>query len=283
MTLNIGETVLLDAIVHVEEKADKLHLEYNRDVFELTLLKKFTIAKGENYDEKALKIKCKKTFSTIKVIATKNKLTQKVGKINVLPNDKIKSVNILIIPVKYSGKRGSIKNLKEKEYIINSFGQALIRATIEDYPFELIVGDWFSDLFFTTKDKKGNKVMDISSYKSIHQYLDDKFMNIKGNNKYDSYYRVYCLPSSLNLNGIAEDVGNGAKAVVVFQNRDNYTTMIHEILHAVGLYHTFDNNTKHTFKLYGTDNIMDYTHHKGKNRFTTTCWQWKVLRKNIKL
>lgn len=99
---------------------------------------------------------------------------------------------------------------------------------------------------------------------------------------YDSYYRVYCLPSSLNLNGIAEDVGNGAKAVVVFQNRDNYTTMIHEILHAVGLYHTFDNNAKHTFKLYGTDNIMDYTHHKGKNRFTTTCWQWKVLRKNIK-
>ena len=71
MTLKVNETAILDAIVHVEEKADKLHYAYNKDFFEITLLKQLTVAKGVNHDAGALQIKCKKAFSspeTIRVI-----------------------------------------------------------------------------------------------------------------------------------------------------------------------------------------------------------------------
>lgn len=284
ITLQKDKEIVIDIISEIEESPDKLHYAYDTNYFEIILLKKINTNKGKNYSENALKIKCIKSVpsdQSIRIIATKNKRMEKVGEIKILKNDHIINCNIIIIPVKYNGKSGSLKFAQEKDYVKNSFDQALVKATIENYPTELILGDWWSDLFFTTKDKHGNKVMDMSSYKSIHRYLDESFMKMKGNNKYSSYYRVYCLPSSLNLNGVAEDVGNSAKAVVVFQNRDNYTTMIHEILHAVGLHHTFDNSAQYTFKLYSTDNIMDYTHHTGKDRFTTTNWQWKLLRKNL--
>lgn len=102
MTLKVGETAKLNAVVHIEEKPDKLHYAYNADVFDITILKQFTVAKGINYDENSVSIKCKKMFSspeTIRVIATKNKLMQKVGEIKVLPNNTPVEKKILIIPV----------------------------------------------------------------------------------------------------------------------------------------------------------------------------------------
>lgn len=138
-----------------------------------------------------------------------------------------------------------------------------------------------SDWFFTTKDKNGNKLIDLSSFRSLHRYLDDDFMSIRENKVYETYYRVYCMPDSLGLNGVAEDVGQGVKTVIVFQNRDNFTSMVHELLHSMGVYHTFDNNSKYTFKFRNTDNVMDYTHQIGKKRFTTNIWQWRILNKNI--
>lgn len=284
MTLKVDETATLNAIVHIEEKADRLHYAYNTDIFELTVLKQFTVAKGVNFDENSVRIKCKKTFSspeTIRVIATKNKLMQKVGEIKLLPNSRSIEAPILFVPVEYRQKRGNVKSRSEVDYVSNILRQALLHAKIENYPDVFRTGSWWSDFFFTTKDKRGNKVMDLSSMRSMHRYLDDDFMSIKGNKKYTNYYRVYCLPESLNLNGVAEDVGHGVKTVIVFQNRDNSTTVVHELLHSMGLYHTFDNDSEFTFKLYHTDNVMDYTHHKGKDRFTTNKFQWKILNKNI--
>lgn len=285
MTLKVNETAVLDAIVYVEEKADKLHYAYNTDIFELTILKQFTVAKGKNHDESALRIKCKKSFSspeTIRIIATKNKLMQKVGEIKILPNAKIDEVKILVIPVEYRNKKGNIKNKSEINYIHNIFKQSLLDSKTENYPDIFKTGNWWSDFFFTIKDNKGNKLMDLSSFRSLHRYLDNDFMSIKENKKYSTYYRVYCLPDSLGLNGVAEDVGQGVKTVIIFQNRDNSTTLVHELLHAMGVHHTFDNNSKYTFEIYKTDNVMDYTHHKRKDRFTTNKFQWEILNHNIK-
>jgi hypothetical protein len=49
----------------------------------------------------------------------------------------------------------------------------------------------------------------------------------------------------------------------------------------MGLYHTFDNDGLFTYKIFNTDNIMDYTHQKGKKRFSTNKWQWKVLNPKV--
>ena len=284
MTLKTGETAKLNAIVHIEEKPDKLHYAYNTDIFEVTILKQFTVAKGVNYDENAVSIKCKKSFSspeTIRVIATKNKLMQKVGEIKILPNAIVGEKKILIIPVEYRKKAGNIKYKEEITYVNNIFRQSLVNAKIETYKSVFKTGSWFSDWFFTTNDKNGNKVIDLSSFRSLHRYLDDDFMSIKENKIYASHYRVYCLPDSLGLNGVAEDVGQGVKTVIVFQNRDNFTSMVHELLHSIGVFHTFDNDSKYTFELRKTDNVMDYTHQIGKKRFTTNIWQWRILNKNI--
>lgn len=37
------------------------------------------------------------------------------------------------------------------------------------------------------------------------------------------------------------------------------TTCAHELLHALGLYHSFSDLNQHTFEEYKTDNIMDYS------------------------
>ncbi|KFF00460.1 hypothetical protein IX39_07380 [Chryseobacterium formosense] len=291
MTLIAGETAVLDAIVHIEEKPDKLHYAYNTDVFEIIILKQFTVAKGTNFDESSVSIKCKKIFTspeTIRIIATKNKLMQKVGEIKVLPNNKIKNVNIIMIPVtvKKMNSTGSVKG-NEKVITQNAFNQSYIKANILEKTKPIIADGFLFNLFFTTKDKNGNIVTDISNWRSIHSTLDKIFFEDKKNEIYKSYYRVYMLPTSLNLNGIAEDVGN-VKTVVAFQNRNDSSTA-HEILHAMGLYHTFDNNSPYTFKLYNTDNIMDYTHqtrnpktNKMKSRFSTNKFQWKKINEGIK-
>ncbi len=284
MTLTVGQTATLNAIVHIEKKPDKLHYAYNTDLFDITILKQFTVAEGVNFDENSIRIKCKKSFSspeTIRVIATKNKLMQKVGELKILPNSFIKEKKILIIPVEYRKKTGNIKFNEEITYVTNILGQAHAQAKIIPYKSVFKTGSWFSDWFFTTKDKNGNKLIDLSSFRSLHRYLDDDFMSIRENKVYETYYRVYCMPDSLGLNGVAEDVGQGVKTVIVFQNRDNFTSMVDELLHSMGVYHTFDNNSKYTFKFRNTDNVMDYTHQIGKKRFTTNIWQWRILNKNI--
>lgn len=291
MTLKVNETAILDAIVHVEEKADKLHYAYNKDFFEITLLKQLTVAKGVNHDAGALQIKCKKAFSspeTIRVIATKNKMMQKVGEISMLPNNKIVNVNILMIPVKVvkMNTSGEVKG-NEKNLTVNAMKQAYIDAKIVEKTTPIIADGFWFNWFFTTKDVNGNVVTDTSNWRSLHAELDDIFFEEKENEKFRNYYRVYMLPTSLDLNGVAEDIGN-VKTVVAFQNRNDSSTA-HELLHAMGLHHTFDNNSKYTFELYKTDNIMDYTHHvtnpltnTKKKRYSTNKFQWKKINPHIK-
>ncbi len=284
MTLMAGKEAELDIITEVKEIPDKIHYAYNKAVFELTILKKITKTVGSNYDEKAVRIKCKKEFNnkeSIRVIATKDGKMQKVGQINIFPNCNIKEVKIVLIPVNVAkmNATGKVKN-NELEVVRNAFSQAYLKANILTYPNKIeATGFWFN-WRFTTKDENGNMVMELSMWKSLHRSLDELFFEIKGNSKYENYYRVYMLPNSLDLNGVAEGIGN-TKVVAVFQNRNNSSTS-HELLHAMGLYHTFDNNSDYTFQLNHTDNIMDYTHHKGKKRFSTNKFQWEILNSGIR-
>lgn len=68
-----------------------------------------------------------------------------------------------------------------------------------------------------------------------------------------------------------EDYRN--KSAIIFRH-DEKSTIAHELMHCLGLVHSFENNSKHTFKKEETNNIMDYSY----NNYSLWRWQWKRLR-----
>lgn len=278
LSLMKGEIAVLDAAIEIKEKPDSMYYKYDKTVFEVKILEKLSNTKGKHFNDKVLEIKCLKEFSSkqkIELIATKNKIDNKIGQINVLPNNKVKEIDILFIPVEHNGSSGTIKG-KEITILTNALKQAYVKGNIVRHKEKIKVGGWWYDLFFTKKDDKGVVSMETSNIRSIHRALDDVFFKEKDNEIYKNHYRVYMLTNSTSLNGMAEGIGKNAKVVVVYNNR-NDSTAPHELMHAMGLYHTFDNDGLFTYKFQNTDNIMDYTHQVGKDRFSTNTWQWKIL------
>ena len=83
------------------------------------------------------------------------------------------------------------------------------------------------------------------------------------------------------VNGVAKKIESNA--VIVFKNHKTATTT-HEILHALGLYHSFDNKGKFVYKLGQTENIMDYSHWQKfgpLDRIALWKWQWKRLQNKV--
>jgi len=74
------------------------------------------------------------------------------------------------------------------------------------------------------------------------------------------------------------------KNFICFPAGYNKVTPVHELLHSLGLPHTFDGSTsrsKYVYKDGHTDNIMDYSHHLRIDRASLFEWQWRAL--NVKI
>jgi hypothetical protein len=58
----------------------------------------------------------------------------------------------------------------------------------------------------------------------------------------------------------------------------------HEAMHSIGLHHTFgitaEADMPYLYKYKATENIMDYSHLDGNNKYSTWKWQWEILRRN---
>ena len=114
-------------------------------------------------------------------------------------------------------------------------------------------------------------------------YLLDELSAID-NGKYDHYYKIFFINEGVNT-----DTGGyswGEKYVVCFESVKKLDMLpVHEVLHSLGLAHTFDafsHNTWFSHRFCTTDNVMDYTQ---SCRVVTTKslfhWQWQVINKNM--
>lgn len=67
--------------------------------------------------------------------------------------------------------------------------------------------------------------------------------------------------------------------IILFEGR-TVQTAVHEILHAMGLLHSFSSDQSYTYKHQKTENIMDYSHTATIpiTRINTWEWQWRIMR-----
>ena len=275
--------------------AEKIEFKYDKTYFKLnkTEVSHKTVGKKELADD--LTIECIKEFGSnqyIEVLADGNF----AGKLKVIANDKAHryKANIVFVKVRtdLNGRKdkGKIYNVSgEDTYLSKYFKQAFIEPNIIEKELDLRNDSVLNSTYKLTFMRKKY----INSIKGIHKHLriafEEKhpgfknylkvfFFGVEGgkmkiDNTGSKYYR--------GLNGSAENINS--KAVVLYDSHNNSTTT-HEVLHAMGLHHTFSNRSALTLKEGQTDNIMDYSHQSryGKiNRISTYQWQWANIHNHL--
>jgi len=101
---------------------------------------------------------------------------------------------------------------------------------------------------------------------------------------YSNHYKVYFIDED-NGYGIAYDIGGSTHSVIVYRDGFKDTTVAHEILHVMGLWHSFSEKGEFTFERYKTDSIMDYSDISPINKLpviSTWQWQWSILWNTLK-
>jgi hypothetical protein len=174
----------------------------------------------------------------------------------------------------------------EKDFLEKYLFQSLTSLNLKEEDMNVISDATFNAQYVIQKDPATKAVSSskISDGSQIHIYLEAQFSTLKP--EYNDWYKVFFFDEAggrisggvyKGLNGGAKDIPS--KSVVLF-NTHNTSTTTHELLHAMGLYHTFDNDGQYTYKIGETENIMDYSHQSAygsKNRIATWKWQWDKL------
>ena len=127
---------------------------------------------------------------------------------------------------------------------------------------------------------------------SLVNFLKQQFNSIPANNKYANHFKVFFLGEAggkLKSDGTIGFLGGHANGInskecVMYSNPKPFY-VAHELMHCMGLHHSFDNNSKHTFKIGQTENIMDYSHISSYatpngtlTQISTWQWQWDTLK-----
>ncbi|WP_291131740.1 hypothetical protein [Flavobacterium sp. UBA7682] len=229
-----------------------------------------------------------------------NKLERKPLKINFVPV----SVNLPGIPVQYSegALTGIIPTLKSD--LERFLDHAQIKAEVI-WTSQLVITDNLANCLDPQGVLLGNPGIPIgnSLTNELHIYLKEKLKTRDGD-IYGSFMTIFFIntPGGIRnpnntttvLGGYSSGIGSD---IVVFRlNANNRTTVSHEVLHSLGVPHTFDKTSDESlfvYKGYGTENIMDYTDPAPpapstpiqtpviSPKHSTFHWQWLLARKNI--
>lgn len=198
-----------------------------------------------------------------------------------------------------TGKTINIQGKPESEMLKRCLKQAYIRLDLTEIDFDLTQMDTKTNKPKYPNFNKDYTLIDRVSNKGQKPIkILNKYNNTAGKNnlaeymeaifntempKYKDYYKVFFFGDAggridkitkiKKLAGHAKDF-NSLCAVMYVDKRK--ATVTHELLHAMGLLHSFDDSADYGYKKETTQNIMDYS----ITRKNTWLWQWKQLWKN---
>lgn len=317
LNLLVGKTAKLKLLLTINKVVNKIELDFDATYFQLNLNNippgaSPVGAEHTNYPTE-LEIKCIKEIPStkyIKILAD----TKFAGQIKINPNTigNRRKTKIVFVRVKtdLAIRNGSfVPNnpvtgspaVNSEIVVKNSLQQALCRAssfagnTLPFVTLDLSLDHFFNNSFAPTNSFDYNLISQRIRVGTKWDYPFENYLNVQMNsvnnshlNIYNDYYKVYffdelVITAEGILNGLAFNINNPKKSVVVFKSGGT-DTVIHELFHAMGLYHSFANKGDFTYQKIKTDNIMDYTTSGAINngrRILTWNWQWKILQNNL--
>ncbi|MDX6183223.1 hypothetical protein SGQ44_17825 [Flavobacterium sp. Fl-77] len=292
---------ILRTVIAIDKKPEKLELDYDTKLFKISN-PVFPLAVGKHEIE--MTITCLKEFSTdqpIKVVATykdaKGKLEKSLaGKLKVLKNKDRYKVDVLFVNVWTNingGKKPKKSNPIGRDVELKKYlNQALI-----DPRFETVTLKLDSDINPLTKKTTNRKTnfnnvsnaiggvnpnIPDGSINNIYQFLNTELYKTYSYKKYQNYFKVYFINEDANgLYGIGRSINKADdfRTILVYKIGFADSTVAHETLHSMGLYHSFDNNSDFTLEFCKTDNIMDYSDAYAPYTPVISLyhWQWSKL------
>jgi hypothetical protein len=300
LTLYPQQTVTLSLQLETINNPKKLDvcLEYDTELFKLNTDTIPAQSKKKKKLDDFLTVECLKEFSTDQTIKVMYG-NQQLGQLNILANakSKRKKAQVVFIKVKtelYNGTKldGNTVNKTgktEKEMLTRYLKQAYTKLELDEITFNLTVNDPLTkkpkypdfNKNYTLLDLKGKKILNKyhnTGGDSLAKYME-KTLN-KELPQYKDHFKVFFFGDSggrkdkkvkiKGLAGYAKDLNS--KSAIMFAGKRK-VTLTHELLHCMGLRHSFDPRAKFTYVLKKTHNIMDYS----SVRKHTWFWQWKQL------
>lgn len=290
----------LNLFLNVIQPIEKYQIKYN-DFFELNI-KETDIPQNVGDDYKVeLTIKCLKEFSENQYILFLGD-DNLIGVIMVLANNQMKKIKVAYYDVSWKGNKNN--DLISENDFMTTLKKYLAQFYIEP---EIVSFGVYED------EKNENKILDFIDKKNLikvdvdnptENYIDmgnnrfnfiNKILN-KYTQKVKKCYKIFRLPYKIGeletigkvtkvsyADGFASEVGG--KSVFLAKDFNIEHTLAHEVLHCLGLEHTFDNSLESNtfvFRKYHTDNIMDYIEPDDSKRIfnkgiTSSFWQWRKI------
>jgi len=311
-TSYLNTSATLRVILNIQKKPEKLYLEYDDKLFKITH-KPFPLEIGNH--ELEMTIVCLKEFSSdqpIKVItAYKNAKGEDelslAGKVKVAKNKNRYKAKVAFIQVwtdignglkkgQPTGRGSELKRYMNQALVNPHFAKTL--AIDLSLDINLITKQNhnrrtnFNRIVNPINNPLGgsDKWMYDGTDEKLYKFLNEELYKEYGH-AYENFYKVYFIDESnghLDTNGNIEGAVAGIgrtmddptlKTILVYSSGFADSTVAHEVLHAMGLHHSFDNNSDFTFEFEKTDNIMDYSDLIGTPVISTYHWQWKILQK----
>lgn len=297
MTLRKGASAKLT--LKVEVKGPAVKMEYQCQTPGIFQLSKDTVprlGKGKHTLPDEFVVTCLKEFSRdqeIKVYAyDENNVKYLAGKLIVKANDKKhqKTINVAVVRVLFKGKEtfpdisGSVTKLR------NILGQAYVK--IDDHTVSLNIERALTNKetskYFTPKGWIHSSSLSSGDlYSFLNAELSKKFP------QYSNYFKLYYINRKCVDDTSGKEMPLYGKArnlfsleVIISFNGLNDNTAVHELLHCIGLPHSFSKISVSyfdvAFKKDLTDNIMDYSDmHSGIPTIATWEYQWRAIQNSI--
>ena len=297
MTLRKGASAKLTLKVEVKEPAVKMEYQCQTPgIFQLSKDTVPTLGKGKHTLPDELVVTCLKEFSRdqeIKVYAyDENNVKHLAGKLIVKANDKKhqKTINVVMVRVLFWRNEKVFSVSSSKTKLQKIFGQAYVNLNIRivNLNIEQRLKNKDVNKYFTRKGWVHSSSLSSGDlYSLLNAELSKKFP------EYSNYFKLYyinrpCIDDTsgkeMPLYGMARNLFS--LEVIISFNGLNDNTAVHELLHCIGLPHSFSKISVSyfdvAFKKDLTDNIMDYSDmHSGIPTIATWEYQWRAIQNSI--